>query len=437
MSAFIIILLLTIANGIFAMSEAAVISARKAKLQQQINEGDARARAALKLAENPNRFLSTVQVGITLIGIFAGAFGEATLRDDLSRYVSRIPGLAAYREPISLGMVVLGLTYISLVIGELVPKRLALRDPERIAGLVAAPMQTLSVIVYPAVHLLTLSTDAILRLLGIRPSDEPPVTEEEIKVLLAQGTKAGVFEETEHDMLAAVFRLTDQRASDLMTPRPEIIWLGLEESPAEITETLTKSGYSRFPVCQDDLDNVVGVVQAKDLLACILAGQPLELKNCLRPALFVPETSPASKILELFKQAQIPLALVIDEYGGTQGLVTLNDILEAIVGDVETVEPQAVQREDGSWLLDGTIPAEEFKEILRLEELPGEERGYYQTLGGFVMMSLGHIPVEGDHFQWGQLRFEVMDMDGRRVDKVLVAPSPGKAVEAQVVVKNL
>lgn len=422
MSALFFLILLTIANGIFAMSEAAVISARKAKLQQQANEGDPKARAALALADNPNRFLSTVQIGITLIGIFAGAFGEATLTEDLEAYVGLIPGLADYSQPISLVLVVLGLTYVSLVIGELVPKRLALHNPERIAGFVAGPMQWLSNLTHPVVSLLSVSTELILRILGAQPSQDPPVTEEEIRVLMEQGTQAGVFDEAEQDMVTAVFRLGDRRAGELMNPRTEIIWLDVDDSLEEIIDTLTNSGYSRFPVCQDDLDHVIGIVQAKDLLARSLAGQPLDLRHSLRPPLFVPESNPVAKVLELFKQSQMPLALVIDEYGGTQGLITLNDILEAIVGDVEVDEPQAVQRQDGSWLLDGTLLVEEFKEVLCLDVLPAEAEGYYQTLGGFVMMCLGRIPSEGDHFHWHNLRFEVMDMDGRRVDKVLVLP---------------
>jgi putative hemolysin len=430
MSAFLFLLLLIIANGIFAMSEAAVISSRKAKLQQQANQGDSRAQAALALAQNPNHFLSTVQVGITLIGIFAGAFGEATLTEDVASFVERVPLLAPYSRPISLALVVLGITYISLVIGELVPKRLALRNPEQVAGLVAMPMNLLSVIVYPAVQVLTISTEAILRLLGLRPTNEPPVTEEEIKVLLEQGTQAGVFEEAEHNMVTAIFRLTDRTASDLMTPRPEIVWLDLEDSLTEVAQTISSSGYSRFPVCLGDLDDVMGIVQAKDLLAASLAGQPIELKQVMEAPLFVPESSSIGNVLEAFKQSQIHLALVIDEYGGTQGLVTLKDILEAIVGDVELEEPQAVWREDGSWLLDGTMTVDEFKKILQLQQLPAEERGIYQTLGGFVMLCLGRVPMAGDHFQWRHLRFEVLDMDGKRVDKVLVAPTPGKTNEA-------
>lgn len=428
LTAILIIILLTVANGIFAMSEAAVISARKAKLQQQANMGDARARAALALAQNPNRFLSTVQVGITLIGILAGAFGEATLADDLETLLERVPWLAPYSRAISLIIMVVVLTYLSLIIGELVPKRLALRNPEYIAGLVAAPMNFLSAVVNPAVYVLSVSTEAILRLLGVKPSTEPPITEEEIRVLIQQGTQAGVFEVAEQDMVEAVFRLNDQRAFDLMTPRPEIVWLDLDDSPQEIVAKITESGYSRFPVCRGSLDNVLGVVRAKDLLARSVAGEPLDLKNAMRSPIFVPESVLAFQVLELFRGSQPHLALVIDEYGGTQGLVTLHDILEAIVGEVEVSEPQAVQRQDGSWLLDGALAVEEFKEIFDLGTLPEEEHDYYQTLGGFVMMLLGRVPTAGDHFHWAGLRFEVMDMDGKRVDKVLVVPASGQTL---------
>lgn len=405
------------------MSEAAVISARKAKLQQQVNMGNARARAALALANNPNRFLSTVQVGITLIGILAGAFGEATLADDLETWLERVPWLAPYSRAISLVIMVVVLTYLSLIIGELVPKRLALRNPESIAGLVAAPMNFLSAVVNPAVYVLSVSTEAILRLLGVKPSTEPPITEEEIRVLIQQGTQAGVFEVAEQDMVEAVFRLNDQRAFDLMTPRPEIIWLDLNASPQEIVAKVTESGYSRFPVCHGSLDNVLGVVRAKDLLTRSLAGEPPDLRAVMRSPIFVPESALAFQVLELFRGSQPHLALVIDEYGGTQGLITLHDILEAIVGEVEGTEPQAVQRQDGSWLLDGALAVEEFKEIFDLGPLPEEEHDYYQTLGGFVMMLLGRVPTAGDHFQWAGLHFEVMDMDGKRVDKVLVVPA--------------
>ena len=423
----IVILLLIVVNGLFAMSEIAIISARKARLRQKADEGDHRARIALDLAETPNRFLSTVQIGITLIGILAGAFGGATLAEELGAYLSRIPLLKLYGEAIGLVVVVLVTTCLSLVIGELVPKRLALNSPERIAAAIASPMRALSVIAYPAVRLLSLSTELVLRILGIRPSTEPPVTEEEIKVLLEQGTEAGVFQEVEQDMVESVLLLDERRAASLMTPRPEIIWLDIEDSLDEVRRKMVASPYSRFPVCQGSLDNVLGEVEARDLLARSLCGEAFELKSLLQRPLYVPETMPALKVLEAFKKSGTQMALVIDEYGSIQGLVTLKDILEAIVGDIpsaeELAEPQVVQREDGSWLLDGMLPIEEFKDLLGIGELPGEEQGLYQTIAGFVMTQLGHIPVAADHFEWGGLRFEVMDMDGNRVDKVLVAPA--------------
>lgn len=316
--------------------------------------------------------------------------------------------------------------YLSLIIGELVPKQLALNNAERIASAIAAPMRALSMIASPAVRLLSFSTEVVLRVLSVRPSAEPPFTEEEIKVLIGQGTEAGVFEKAEHDMVKRVFRLGDQRVDALMTPRREIVWLDLGDPPEEIRRKITESSYSRFPVGQESLDSALGVVHTKDLLVCGLAGQSLDLKATLRPPLFVPESVPASKALELFKTSRMRMALVVDEYGVIQGLITLNDLLEAIVGNIPSVdespETPAVQRADGSWLLDGMLPVDKFKEIFGLGKLPEEERGYYQTLGGFVMMHMKHIPSPGQHFEWGGLRFEVLDMDLHRVDKVLVVP---------------
>lgn len=422
------VLLLIIANGVFAMSEIAIVSARKVRLQQWANEGNASARVALELANAPNRFLPTVQIGITLIGILAGAFGGATIAELLAGVAGQVPWLAPYREAIGLGIVVVLITYLSLIVGELVPKRVALNNPERIAMAVAIPMRTLSAIAAPVVHLLSTSTEVVLRVLGIKPSAELQVTEEEIKVLIEQGTEAGMFEAAEQDMVQRVFRLGDRRVSGLMTPRLEIAWLDLDDSLEENQQTMTTSVHSRFPVCQGSLDNVLGIAQVKDLLVRNLTNRPLDLTASLQTPLFVPEGMLALKVLELFKQSGTHTALVVDEYGVIQGLVTLNDLLEAIVGDIPSVdelaEPQAVQREDGSWLLDGMLPVEEFFELFEIEELPEEQQGNYQTLGGFVITHLGRIPAATDHFERSGLRFEVMDMDGNRVDKVLVMPIP-------------
>jgi putative hemolysin len=389
----------------------------------------------LELANDPNQFLSTVQIGITLVGILAGAFGGATLSTALASSLQALPIVAPYSRAISLALVVFGITYLSVIVGELVPKRLALNSPERIASMLAGPMRALSRLALPLVHLLGLSTDLVLRLLGITPSEEPPVTEEEIRALIKQGTQAGMIDEAERAMVERVFRLGDRRVSAVMTPRTEIVWLDRNAPPAEVRRKITESVHSRFVVAEGSLDHVLGVIQAKDLLVHALSDQSLHLTAALQQPLFVPESMRAMRVLELFKQSRTHVALVVDEYGSVQGLVTPNDILEAIVGDLpeagELIEPLAVQREDGSWLLDGMLPIDELKEILQLGPMPGEDQGVYQTLAGFVMMQLGRIPVVADYFEWGGLRFEVMDMDGNRIDKVLAMPVPTHATDTE------
>src|SRR5438270_1207776 len=422
----IIIILLIIVNGVFAMSETAFVSARRVRLQQRANEGDAKARAALELVNSPNRLLSTVQLGITLIGILAGAFGGATVAEAVAVYIRAIPWLAPYSNAIALTAVVVVITYLSLVIGELVPKRIALNNPERVAVVMVTPMHVLSTIASPFIHLLSLSTEGILRLIGLRPSGEPPITEEEINVLIEEGTHIGTFEAAEQAMIERIFRLADRRVSAMMTHRPDIIWLDAEASPQDISQRIRESTYSRFPVCQGSLDNVLGMVHVKDLLLHCLAGQSLDLKAAIQEPLYVIESTSTLKVLELFKQTGQQAALVIQEYGDIEGLITLHDILEAIVGDISSREdvedPQAVQRDDSSWVFDGLLPIEEVKDILHIRELPDEASGGYDTLAGFVLMQLGRIPTVGDHFEWGNYRFEVLDMDGRRIDKVLVQP---------------
>jgi putative hemolysin len=342
----------------------------------------------------------------------------------LATQLERFPFLAPYSETISLTVVVLGITYLSLVIGELLPKQIALSNAERIASLVAQPMVLLAKIVSPIVILLNASTKILMRILCVRPSSDPPVTEEEVRIMITQGTQVGIFEPIEEEMVDQVFRLSDQRASTLITPRSEIAWLDLDDSPADIRQALVASGYSRFPVGQGCLDEVRGVVQARDLLVQSLAGEPVDLEAVLQPALFVPESIPVFEVLDRFKQTQSQVALVIDEYGILQGLVTLDDILEAIVGDIpdpgEVIDLEIVEREDGSWLLDGLVPIDEFFEHFQVKSPPDRPESNYQTLGGFVMMIAGHIPSVGERLEWGKLRLEVLDMDGLRVDKVLV-----------------
>src|SRR5215207_7913154 len=420
------ILLLLAANGVFAMSELAVVSSRKARLQRMAEAGDARARAALELANSPDRFLSTIQIGITLVGILAGAFGGATIAEQLGAQIARVPTLAEYGEAVGLAVVVISITYLSLVVGELVPKRLALNNPERIAKLVARPMGLLSRLASPVVRVLSVSTSAILHILRLKASDEPPVTEEEIKVLIEQGAQAGVILEAEQEMVESVFKLADRSIVTLMTPRNDIAWLNVNDPPEKLYGQISASPYSRFPVCLGNADNVIGVVKAKDLLGRCASGQPLDLRAVMRQPLFVPDSRSALQVLEALKGARTHLALLVDEYGAVEGLVTTNDILEAIVGDIAPAgapgDEEAVRREDGSWLLDGSLPVEEFKEIFPVGRLPDEERGGYHTLAGFVMTYLGRIPAVADHFEWQGLRFEVVDMDGKRIDKVLVTP---------------
>ena len=429
------VFLLTLCNGLLAMSEIAVLSARKARLQQRAESGDKGARVALELAGTPDRFLSTVQIGITLVGILAGALGGATIADGLGVQLGRIPLLAPYSKALSVAIVVLSITYLSLVIGELVPKRLALNNAERIAASVAVPMKRLSTISAPFVSLLSFSTKAVLRLLRVQPSTEPAVTEEEVRIMIREGTQMGIFEKAERDILEHVFRLGDRRVSALMKHRTEIVWLDIDEPEEEILKKVTTSVHSRFPVARESLDNVHGVVRAKDLLNRHLSAcgerrrttAPIDLKSMLQPPLFVPENMPALQVLERFKESRSHIALVIDEYGGVQGLVTVYDVLEAIVGDIplkgDVFEPEVVQRKDGSWLVDGILPVDEFKEIFDIKVLPGESEGHFETLGGFVMKFLGRIPTSTDTFTWRGIRFEVVDMDGLRVDKVLVVPA--------------
>src|SRR2546428_396494 len=399
----LMILLLVAVNGVFVMAEMAVVSSRKPRLQQLANEGSGGAGVALDLATNPDRFLATTQIGITSIAILAGAFGERTLTERLSGQLEPVEWLAPYREGFAFGIVVVAITYVSLVIGELLPKRLALYNPERIASAMAGLMDFISRLCSPIVALISRSSRLLMGVLRLRPTEEPPVTEEEIKVMMEQGTEAGVFEEAEHDIVKSIFKLGDRAVSALMRPRREVVWLDVDDSFAENQRKLASSLYSRFPVAQGSLDNVIGVVQAKDLLTRCLAGSKIDLKENLRPPLFVPEGLPALKLLEMFKRSRTHMALVVDEYGGVEGLVTLNDILEDLVGDVASVdmpeERQVVERPDGSWLIDGKLQIDDLKEVLKIPKLPEEESGRYQTLGGLVILQVGRVPVTGDVFE--------------------------------------
>jgi len=420
----LLIVFLAALNGVLSMSEIALVSARKVRLRQRAEAGHLGARVALDLAGSPGRFLSTVQIGITLVGILAGAFGGATLAEELAVLIARLPRLAPYSEAIGLGIVVVGITYISLIFGELVPKQIALNAPEKIAALLARPLKHLSKVSAPAVFLLDGSTRLILRLLGVRPSDEPPITEDELKHLLMLGTRAGVFEEGEQEIVARVLRLGERQVGELVTRRRSMVALDVAAPPEVNWSKVEASKHFYFPVYEGVPDRLLGVISVKDLWSRVRAGQAPDLRTLLHEPVYLPEGMSALRALERLRETGSHLALVIDEYGGIEGLVTLNDILQAIIGELPTTdqdEPMAVQREDGSWLLDGMLSISDLKEILGLTAAEADEVDEFHTLGGFVMGWMGHVPGTGDRFEWGGWRFEVLDMDHRRVDKVLVA----------------
>ena len=424
----LVLLLLFVLNGVFSMSEIAVVSARKARLQQLANEGDNRAASALTLARDSSRFLSTVQVGITFVGIFSGAFGHAALADGLSLWLSTVPVFAGYSDALALAIVVIVVAYFSLIIGELVPKRLALLNPEGIASVTAAPMRILSSAASPIVSFLSGSTDLVLRLLGPVASRQSPVSEGEIRVLMEQGTSAGVFDESEQQLVHNVLLLDERSIVAEMTPRRDVVFVDLDDVLSASLEKIAASHHSRFPVCRGGPENIVGVIHAKDILARKVAGEEIDLAACMKEALFVPETLTCIRMLATFKTSTLQTAFVVDEYGDFLGLVTINDILEAIVGDLPSShgggEQMVIERGPGSWLINGMFDLIDLKALLGLRELPDEGVNAYHTLGGMVMIHMGQVPQPAQSFVWGGYRFEVVDMDGTRVDKVLVTRLP-------------
>lgn len=421
-----LLLFLILLNGLFAMSEIAVVSSRKARLQRLADDGSPGAHTALSLHADPSNFLSTIQVGITTIGILSGAIGETALADPLAVWLSDFPLIEPYAKPVALTVVVAGLTYFAVVVGELVPKRLALMAPEGIASLISRPMTWLARFARPLVWVLSASSSLLLRLSGARQKEEPPVTDDEIKVLMEQGAEAGVFHASEQVIVSNVLRLDDQRIESIMTPRKDIYALDLLDPEDDIRRVIAESPYTRIVVCRDGLDHVVGILRTSDLLKAALDNAPLNVEQSMRPALYVPAGVSTTQLLENFRKARLQSALIVDEYGELQGLVTLTDVLTSIVGELPSEdlneEQDVVRREDGSWLMDGGISVERFKSALDLDDdLPGEEENAYHTLGGFMMHMLGRIPAVADHFDWNNCRFEVVDMDKNRVDQVLVA----------------
>lgn len=420
-----IIVILIALNGLFAMSEFAIVSAKKTILRLRSEKGDYGAATALELSEDPTSFLSTIQIGITLVGIFAGAFGGVTIAGKLSSYFTMYPVLAPYSELLSVTMVVFAITYLTLVFGELVPKRIALADAEKIASGVAKPMVLLSKAASPLVFVLSRSTESVLKLLRVKESSDVPVSEDEVRVMLEEGTVAGVFEKNEMEMVEGVFDLGDRRVESLMTHRPDIVALDLKYPDEENILKMRMTTHSNFPAYEDDLDNIVGMVSVKDVLSGMLEDGKIDLKSLATKPLFVPETLRVLKLIESFKEAGLHIALVNDEYGSIQGIVTLHDILEVIVGQVresgEKISKPVILRDDGSWLVDGRTRVDSIKKILSFDgELFGEGEGNYDTVAGLVMYELQRVPLEGDLFEDGGFRFEVMDMDGNRVDKVLI-----------------
>lgn len=419
-----VLIILLVANGFLSMAEMAVVSSRRPRLQTMAAEGRPGAAKALELAEEPGDFLSTVQIGITAIGIFTGAYGGATLAAPVADLMRQIAWLAPYAAQVAILLVVVITTYLSLIVAELTPKRIALSRAEEIACFVANPMDILARIARPLVVLLDRSSKWLARVLGVRPSDAPAVTDEEVRIMLQQGAQVGIFEPIEEEIVTQVFRLSDRRANAIMTPRPDIDWIEVGQSVQEIRELIMESNHSRFPLAEGSLDHVIGVVYVRDLLLQRLETPEVDLRAIAKPALFLPENMIALDLIEHMRESRSHLALIINEYGGLEGLVTISDIIEAILGAVEAnggeEESPVVQREDGSWLVDGMWSVDSFQEYFNLKDLPERDELDYQTVGGMIMAILERVPHVGSQVRIGNFGLEVIDMDGRRVDKVLV-----------------
>jgi putative hemolysin len=424
-----IVFLLIAVNGVFAMAEIALVSARKARLLPLAESGNPGAQAAMELKADPSRLLSTVQIGVTLIAVLSGTFGQATLGDRLQGELETHPGLLGhYAHVISMAIVVIGICYFSLILGELVPKRIALLYPEGIAGAMAQLMRAIARVAAPIEWFLSESTDLVLRLIPLRVPAAPPVTDEEISFMVREGAAAGQIPQAETAIVEMALRLGDRRASAVMTPRTQIEWLDLEDPDEENQRKIRDSRYSRFPVVQGGSQQVVGIVQTKDLLGYCLTGQPFDLRAATRAPVYLPNTVTVLRVLEVFKASGEPMALVVDEYGDLEGLVTPSDILEALVGDIPgsaEADQRVVRRDDETWLVDGMMGLDELKQVLGISRLPGEDTDFH-TLGGYLMARLNRIPMEADRVTAGDYRFEIVKMDGRRVDRVLVSPVKGR-----------
>lgn len=420
----VLLFLLILLNGVFAMSEIAVVSSRNARLEKRAHDGSTGAHSALQLKKEPTVFLSTVQIGITMVGIMSGAIGESALAEPLTAWLSGFASLEPYARTLAVAVVVVGLTYFTVVVGELVPKRLGLVSPEKTASIIAPPMKGLAAAAKPLVWFLSASCNVLLRLFHRSPLQEPPVTNAEIRMLMKQGAEAGVFHESEQALVANVLRLDERSIRSIMTPKQEIFAIDLDKPEEEIRRRLTECPFSRIVVCRKGLDDILGLLRTADLLKACLAGESLAIEEKLHPPLFLWEAVPTTHVIENFRKTSLQCALIVDEYGELQGLVTLTDVLAAIVGSFPSgqAENDIVSRQDGSWLVAGSTPIDHLKMELKIgERLPGEKENAYVTVGGLIIHLLGRIPTEADVVEQQGFRFEVVDMDGNRVDKVLVA----------------
>ncbi len=422
----ILLFVLILINGLFSMTEMAVVSSRRARLQASLEDGDRRAKTVLDLLDSPNDFFSTIQIAITLIGVITGAVGAQTFSPYLVDVLVKVPFLKGIAQPLSVLLISSLITYFSLVIGELIPKRIATNNPEKIAMTMCGPIRVLSKIFLPVVRILSFSTETGLKIIGIKEVEESAVSEDEIKVMIEQGKQDGVFEENEQDIVESVFRLSDQTVDALMTPRTELDWIDLEAPVEESLKEIADSTYHYFPLVRGNPDNVVGVISSKALLDAYIRGSDIDLEKIAEPPLFVPESKPALSLLDDLKASESNFAVVLDEYGGFSGMITPYDLLNELVGDVTNIgeepndEEDVLVRDDGSWSFDGMIDIEEFKETIGVKELPDEARIGYQTLAGFILSQTGSIPAAGYSFDWTDFHFEIVDMDGLRIDRVFV-----------------
>ena len=425
----VIILILIVFNGLLSMAEIAIIAAKKTKLRHLADKGDKNAEKVLKLADNPNKLFSTIQVGITLIGTLTGAIGAVAFTQPFTAFFEEVGFTEGVSHTIAVAIVVFLITYVSIIIGELVPKRLGLNNPETISRWMVRSMDILAKIFGPLVDILSITTDAILQAFNIQPKQEIPMSLDEVRVLLQQGSQSGIIKTTEKDIVEKTLNLSDKKVTSIMTASNKIIWIDIDSDIESLKKAVLQNQFSYYPVCKKDLDDVKGIINSDSLLAAFIANQKISIKDLMYKPLLIPENLKALQVMELFKRNHIHMGIVIDEYGNVQGLVTVTDILEAIVGDLPEIndreEKKIIRRNQNSWLVDGLLSTAEFKEHFKIDHLPGEKEADYNTIGGFAMHILGRVPISSDHFEIFGYRFEVVDMDGNRVDKIMIVRSGG------------